>query len=420
MGPVDSIKRVMGFAADESEFSSDIEFVSYNAFSLSDSAAMFAKCQRKVDGILFTGRAVYDSVVLCNNIDIPYTFVPHNENGLYELLATHDLSKYEYASVDSLDYETVKTCLRSSPIKEFSVYPLKDFKTEKDYLQTHRDNVRQHKNAVVFTAFSPIVKQLTKDGTPVFRIYTTKESVKSKLNELVLQIRNKKMDNSKIAVQIISLQMGTQRVTRTNSMENFLAFENQLLPYLKLISGAMFSYGRNEYIIFSTKGLIKKSEAQIEFFKIIKSSHFKISSGIGMGTTATLAEFNANKAIEYSLKENTSSFYIMYENQIIDGPILESGFVSCTTSNTDAAIGKIALATGLSANCIQKISSLISASDKNSFASDELSDLMNLSKRSSRRILKQLVDGGYASVSGTKSNVGAGRPQNIVKIELGL
>lgn len=417
MGPADSIERVLKLAGPVDK---DVQLLPYHAFSLSDSSTLFSQCQREVDGILFTGRGVYDSVASTQHIDIPWTFVPHNETGLYELLATHDLSAYQCASVDYMDYDTVKVCMRSSPISEFFVSPRDGIKTEKEYAAIHRKVFSEHKGVVVLTAFSPIVRQMQAEGIPVIRIYTTSESIRNKLSDLILTIRNQQMDNSKIAVQIIALQVGTERMTKTSSMEDFLAFETRLVPYLKMIAGAVFNYGRNEYIVFSTKGLIKKTEAQIAFFNLMKSSHAKVFSGIGMGSTAMLAELNANRAMEYSLKESTNSFYIMYENQIIDGPILESRFISRPTANIDHQLDEIVRTTGVSAAYLQKLDGLMRANQKDSFTADEMAELLNISKRSARRILKQLVDHRYATVSGTKCNAGAGRPQNIIYIHLNL
>lgn len=417
MGPSDSIERVLTMAG---PLDKDVQLLPYNAFSLSDSSTLFSQCQREVDGILFTGRGVYDSVASTQHIDIPWTFVPHNETGLYELLATHDLTPYQYASVDYLDYNTVKSCLRSSPISEFFVTPRDAVKTEKDYAAIHRKIFAEKKNVVVLTAFSPVVRQMKAEGIPVMRIYTTGESIRSKLNDLIMMIRNQQMDDSKIAVQIIDLQIGNERMTKTSYMEDFLTFEMRLVPYLKLIAGAVFNYGRNEYIVFSTKGLIKKAEAQITFFNLVKSSRVKVYSGIGMGSTAVLAELNANRAMEYSLKEPGSNFYIMYENQIVDGPILESRFISRHVDNTSEKMNQLVQTTGISAAYIQKLDGLMRANQKDSFTADEMAELLNISKRSARRILKQLVDHEYATVSGTKSNAGAGRPQNIVVIHLDL
>ena len=59
---------------------------------------------------------------------------------------------------------------------------------------------------------------------------------------------------------------------------------------------------------------------------------------------------------------------------------------------------------------INKIKSIIKKKEKNSFTSSELSELLNITERSTNRIIKKIIESGYASVE-FENSPGAGRPR---------
>ncbi|MPM85483.1 hypothetical protein SDC9_132564 [bioreactor metagenome] len=83
----------------------------------------------------------------------------------------------------------------------------------------------------------------------------------------------------------------------------------------------------------------------------------------------------------------------------------------------DEKIKEISTNTNLSSAYISKIKSIINSKNKNTFNAEEFSNYLGISVRSSRRILNQLVDGGYAKIVGEGKKNNTGRPYNIYEIK---
>lgn len=410
LGPIDSIGRVVRCTQEEKL---DVELISLEAYGLEDSDEIWRAKRDTVDGVLCTGPSVFDHLHI-DDCPLPVTFVPHNEDELFHLMATHDFRKYSCISIDLLETDVVNRCISDLNVPGITM-PHKHGRTQEEYLNFHIKNVKENENTLVLTTFTPIFQFFRKQGIPVFRMYQAETTIKSKMRELEMTVRNYKLDCSKIAVQLICLGEDEERVTQASALEKRLNLEQHLLPYIRGLEGAFFSYGRNEYIIFSTKGLITKREALTQFYQILTTSPYPIFSGIGIGETASLAEINANRAIAHSLHRGVPALFSMDENNIISGPITPHGAVAFSVSDHKLE-AEIAEKSDIGLSTIKKLKSLIEVTQKNTFTAEELAQLLNLSKRSARRILKQLIDSGYAGVLTKEVSPGAGRPQNVVKI----
>lgn len=77
---------------------------------------------------------------------------------------------------------------------------------------------------------------------------------------------------------------------------------------------------------------------------------------------------------------------------------------------SDEKTDEISKVTGVSTAYINKIKSIIKKKEKNSFTSTELAEFLNISERSTNRIIKKIIENGYASVE-FENSPGAGRPR---------
>lgn len=415
IGPRDSLNNIMKIA---DEFEKDVQLIEYEGNTLKECIDATNNCKPEVDGILFSGRAIYDVVSRHCTLDICNSYIIHNETSILSILARENFKEHQFLSIDFLDKKIALEVLQSSKIENFEIIGADSLMNESNYINFHLKNFKQHQNVAVFTCFPLVVKELEKQGIPVYRLYATVFSIRNEINNLVGCIHNKNFDDAKISVQIINLQINNQRSTRTEALSKVLEFEQALIPYLQIIKGAIFNFSRNEYIIFSTKGLLTSDKAKNEFYNIITSTKFSVFSGIGIGATAAMAEINANKALDYSLKQTKPSFHILGENGILEGPILHKNILEHSPNTLCTDYSNISSKTGLSQQYLQKISNIIQIQKKDTFCANELAEYLEISNRSARRIIKQLFDGDCAIAIGKEYNLGSGRPQIIYKIKL--
>ncbi|MBF4692207.1 hypothetical protein [Fusibacter ferrireducens] len=413
IGPKDSIEKVINV---EKEYGG-IEFVYYEAHTLKDSIGVAEKCQEETDGILFTGCGIYDHVSQMISLYKPNKFTPHNETSLFTLILNEKNIEIQNCSIDIIEENIVRDIVAESNLKKCSVLPRNPKFTEEDYIKFHDENWNSGDFDAVFTCFSAIYDYYKKREIPVYRLYTTKFAIRNTISQLISDIKNKQIDDSKISVQVIKIYVSENyRRTKLDDLDKVLDFEKELITYLRTINGAIFNFSWNEFIIFTTKGSIKSLEAKSMFHKIITKSKFRICSGVGIGNNASEAEYNAFEALKYSEENKENCLFFMNEDQVVEGPILEPNNLSYSSNTMNTNLEEISKITELSTNFLQKISSVIKLYGKDCFTSAELANYLGIGERSGRRILKKLVDGGYGSIVASKNKPGAGRPTNIIKI----
>ncbi len=413
MGPTDSIEKVLNISKD---FLKDIEFIPLTAHTLQESRNLISNLNKEIDGLLFTGRSVYDSVKENIPRNLSFEFVPHNESSLFSLLMENPLKEVRNISIDVMENHIVEESLKHSKIKSFFLLSHKDGYSEENYMNFHEENLNSNKVDTIFTTFSPIYDYFKTKGIPVYRLYTTNFAIRNSLNRLINKIKSNIIDRSKIAVQLIKFHCNEEDLSKFELLNVLLKFQESLIPYLKTIQGSIFNNGWNEFILFSTKGAIDSTIAKNEFHKILKKEKYKIFSGIGLGVTAAEAELNASQALKYSKDYNESSFYFMYEDKSVEGPIGLSDCISVKNKITSKKIDSISNKTGLSHAYIDKINSIMSLYNISEFSSEEIAEYLGITSRSARRIIKKLIDGGCAKIVGKEGRGGSGRPQNIIKL----
>ena len=104
---------------------------------------------------------------------------------------------------------------------------------------------------------------------------------------------------------------------------------------------------------------------------------------------------------------NNSIFFS--DGSEVKGPLMEKREILYKNSS-DKKILEVSKNTGVSALYLEKIKSVIKKQDKNSFTSVELAEFLNISERSTNRIIKKIIESGYASVE-YENSFGAGRPR---------
>lgn len=418
IGPLDSINNILKI---KHEFVNDVSFNVYIAHTLKETREQIKVCQDESDGILFTGPAVFDCVINHIKLYKPHIFVPHNESSLYSFLLREKNLKMKNISIDVIEKNIAKESLKDTSIENFYILPHKTGDNEKTYISFHEKNIKENNVDTILTTFSPIYDYFKEKKFPVYRLYTTLFSIRNCINTLINEIKNKEIDFAKISIQIIKIDFEEKRVNKFSILEKSLEFQKKIIPYLQLIQGAIFHNNWNEFIIFSNKGFLMSNEAKIEFLKLLSKNNFSIISGIGVGKTASEAEINAYEALKFSTNQKKNCFFICDEDKNIIDPTSNIDFnIGISITDEQNKINDISQKIDLSIGYINKIKNIITLYKTNVFSSDIFANYLGISNKSARRILKKLMDGGYASIVGKELKYSAGRPQNMIKIDLDI
>ena len=390
---------------------------------IADAHEVFSLCQSENDGILFTGIGVLKSVLNSNaEVTKPYDYIPKRESSILQVLWEMKKKKNfpERVSVDVITDFFLEEAIDEFNIsfKKSYVLPYSVELSETEYEKFHEELYLKGETDAIITGFGSIYTSLKEKKYPVYWLHPTNMQIRERVEKLIDKIEANLLSAAGIAVQIIKLSNSETSLCQYETIKRKGLFELKLLDYVKEIQGSVFNFGRDEYIIFSTRGATENKENISFFINLIKKSKkygFDFFSGIGYGMTSYMGENAARKALANSVASQKSSLFIV-DGDKIKGPLGEDEQLSYSLKVSDRKILKISKLTGISASYITKIMSLSKKTGKKDFDSKELGNYLGITERSARRILKKFLDNGLGVISGKEAVKGVGRPKNIINL----
>lgn len=415
IGAPDSVKKVYSIL---SSAYSEINFVTRSTEKIDDMINFIQDIEENVDGFYLTGIGIYSASNEKTNIKKPVVYTKRGITGIVKSFwdfqkdnCGTSILKNMKIGIDVVDEKDFLETLEEFNIKIKSYYLQKyDYqKTEAEYLEEYLKKIKSGEINCVFTAFGYIYSALKEKNIPVYRVQATNSEIKKEFKNLLDRIKMSKAENSKISVEIIKI-LKSERISN-NILSDKLQFEKELLAYSQMVDGNIQTLGNDEYLILSNKGLLNAPENINTILSIIKNYSSKgliISIGIGEGNTMFLSEKNARIALKISMGNGNNSIFFS-DGSEVKGPLMEKREILYKNSS-DKKILEVSKNTGVSALYLEKIKSVIKKQDKNSFTSVELAEFLNISERSTNRIIKKIIESGYASVE-YENSFGAGRPR---------
>ncbi|MGL5057296.1 MAG: hypothetical protein ACRC6A_08045 [Fusobacteriaceae bacterium] len=377
--------------------------------------------EKECQGFIFTGIGVYTRINEQYPILKPYIYIPYLSGSitkaLWEMKIKYPQNKI--ISIDTIKKEHLDDVLEELNIQDleyhFIEYNFK--KTEESILSSHLALNHKYNNIVSIVGFSWVYHELIKQKKQCIRLYATNSDILDKIKELEHQLKVITEKEAKISVQILEI-IGKDKNERSyNSLEINSKVENLIIPYLREIKGAIYNSGYNQFIIFSTLGAIN-SDGNIYLLKKVldelNKNKIKISVGNGIGQTVLESEINARKALELSKRyENNCIFQI--NNGKVTGPILENINLQYTLYIDDLKLKEISDFTNISIIHLKKIKFVMLKENKIDFNSEELAHYLNITTRSTNRIIKKLVDNSLAKEKESTMCSGPGRPKKQIE-----
>lgn len=415
IGAPDSVDKIYSLL---SSAYSEIDFITRSTEKIDDMINFIQDIEENVDGFYLTGIGIYSASNEKTNIKKPVVYTKRGITGIVKSFwdfqkdnCGTSILKNMKIGIDVVDEKDFLETLEEFNIKIKSYYLQKyDYqKTEAEYLEEYLKKIKSGEINCVFTAFGYIYSALKEKNIPVYRVQATNSEIKKEFKNLLDRIKMSKAENSKISVEIIKI-LKSERISN-NILSDKLQFEKELLAYSQMVDGNIQTLGNDEYLILSNKGLLNAPENINTILSIIKNYSSKgliISIGIGEGNTMFLSEKNARIALKISMGNGNNSIFFS-DGSEVKGPLMEKREILYKNSS-DKKILEVSKNTGVSALYLEKIKSVIKKQDKNSFTSVELAEFLNISERSTNRIIKKIIESGYASVE-YENSFGAGRPR---------
>ncbi|WP_308552592.1 hypothetical protein [uncultured Peptoniphilus sp.] len=260
----------------------------------------------------------------------------------------------------------------------------------------------------VICQFSSIIPTLEEYGIPFIYPLPSEEHFIDTVDNLLYEIKLEKMKNNYPAIIRID----------TKSFSENKKIENVIKKYLANLV-VDFNYdNEKEFIDFIiTSGNLAKITNN--FKSSILSSVLKEETGLnipiayGIGRDFSNAVRNSEIAQKEVMHRN-ESFIVDCKNNLI-GP-LDSKYLIVVENDMDENVIRIAEESKLSTNTIQKLMALTESKNSRVVTSSLIASHFDTGSRNANRILQNLVQSGYATLTSEKSNNTKGRPIRIYEI----
>lgn len=404
----------------------EYEFIPYIAGVSDYCSTILNECEEISDGIIFTGLGFVNVTKNFKKLSKPYEFI--SRDGSCIMKAFWDIMnmrlKPEKISIDIVNRYLVEDICEEFDcfFKELYTFPYHSDIKETQVIEQHKHLWKTGKIDTVITSYGWIYNELKREGVPVVRLEITAPIIRNSIDKLICKIENHNIKRSQIAVQIVDVDV-KQDCNRYEyealRKRNFI--ESMIIDYLPIIQGTVSQNRENQYRIISTRGAIENNIAEEAFLKILKvtkKENIKLYGGVGFGHTAFDADFNARIALNKSKEAKVSSYFIVDDKKRITGPIGSEESLHYESLVTSDLVNKVAEETGLSSTYISKINYLTKNIDSEYIDSKKLAELLFITDRSARRILKKLFDSGYANLVTSSQTNSVGRPTKVYKINI--
>ncbi|MGF7057769.1 hypothetical protein [Brassicibacter mesophilus] len=422
VGYGDSVDKTLSVA---DKYYNDIDFVSYTVGEIESCEHILEKCEKEVNGVIFTGQGFNVEVKKYGKLTKPFLCIPREGSCLMKTLWN---IKDHYRNVKKISIDIMEEPLVHDIFEEFGidfekvfVFPFDEDEKESRYKEWHENLFKRGKIDLAMTSFGSIYGDFVQRRLPVARVEITTPVIKNSIDTLIQLIETKKLGEAQIGIQLIELNLSNEKANHYISLKKKNLLESKLIEYLPLVQGSLVRSVGSEYIIFSTRGALENENAQNYFLKLMKDlskEKLIIFSGTGYGTTAFHGDNNARTALQKAKENKESSYYIVYEDESIKGPIGEIEGYSYNLMIKDKNLNRIAEEVGISPTYLSKIIAHMDISQKEVFEAKSLSEFLGISDRSARRILKKFLDSGYGEKVTSVQYNDVGRPTQFIKIKI--
>ncbi|HEY0827528.1 MAG TPA: hypothetical protein VGE40_05500 [Bacilli bacterium] len=419
VGPQEMVSRIVKVSKQFPSFEPVLRY-SGNEIETPDLAD---EIKHEVDVLLLCGPLPYRKVLEKVESMIPVHYVRYNETGLYK--AVYNIQKKlkgTTITIDTLSPAMVKSFLEEINEKDLQMisYDGGNNPTREHLLAFHAEYYSKGLSVGALTGIHSISVDLNGRSIPNEWVVPTKQDIVVALERALLSTEARKNKESQIVVGLINVDGFGKIVDRHGSEHEIqklkLNIHRILLDYADSLRGHLTHLGGDEYLFFTTRGIFEQETAGYKRVplasEIYRTYQLTLSIGIGFGRTAIEAGSNARAALRKSKEAGGNSCFIVREDGGILGPL----------EMADAHAGGLALIhpgwiritekANMTSSYLSKLLVSYARSGKKAYNVQELALLLDVTVRSTHRLLLEWSDAGLVRTSGMEK-MPKGRPRQV-------
>jgi hypothetical protein len=365
------------------------------------------------DAVLFSGALPYFfSEQACRTLSVPVLYLEQDETALVTSLLYilhHHQIEPDRVSIDLMDLSFIDHVASDLHLKNPPLYVM-DYKERlphnfniNEYTDFHRQLFQDGKTELALTSIHAVYDRLVELQIPCMRMIDPANSLIRAIDEAHSQSLLSKRKAATIAAARLSVQEWEGK-------------HEHLHELASLMKGTL---QKNEddasFTIYSNRGSIEHFLKNTDFPSLFQLEH-PVLAGFGYGHTAAQAEANAQTALSFARKVDTDGCaFILNEEKELSGPYPDKNQKQ-HLKNDHPEMLSLAKQLKLSPSNLSKIVQFYKSRSSRDFTAAELSDYLHITRRSTERILKKLVDNGSAKIIGEEMTYAQGRPRAVYEL----
>ncbi|TDD19073.1 hypothetical protein E1218_24740 [Kribbella turkmenica] len=402
-----------------------VKFLNGGYDDQSEAEERYLKLRDRIDAAVFPGPWVFDLATAGHWLTVPSTHLPLTGAALYAALLRASLSiddvDLSRVSIDSLSAADVEEAYSEIGLDTTDVYdiPYEGPESVAGFAAFHREKWQRDHTTLALTTILSVERELRTQGIPVLRIAPTRSSVRDALETAVLLGQGTRMGAHQLAMIAVQLiPTGTSRAESGDYWQQELAVltHQKLLSEARHVGATVARRSDTLFLVTTTHGALTRLTEQFTVAPFLGALSAQlgvpVAVGAGAGQTARAAEANALMAVEDSVdREGKVGVYL-------DGTTVRTELPPGRTQVLPAAADLISPVGRRAYEIVTSIAAAASPESGQQVVVDveSVADIMQVTPRTGRRMLKELVEAGLAWPLPPARSTGGGRPRQQFRL----
>jgi hypothetical protein len=369
------------------------------------------------DVVFFSGALpYYFSKTERERLPVPTLYLAQDELTISSSLLSaiyHKQITLERISIDLIDSSIVTNVLASVDIEtspkhviDYGAMLITDTFDLLKIISFHHSLWKERKIDLAITSIHAVYNQLVLLGIPAMRMADPKTALIRRLQEAKSLALYTKSQSAQVAVGYLS----SSKLQEKENQKFIQAFVHAIHASVQQLSPSSYSF-------YSTRGDIEGligQERLLQYF----SDFTDLSIGFGYGSTIMEADQNALAALSFAEKDlKETCMYILTNDKKLLGPYPQERKQQ-RLKNDHPQLLEIAQKAKISPANLSKLIQFGKERQSHHFTAADLSDFLQVTRRTTERIIKKLANHGYIRTIGEEMTYQQGRPRAVYILNL--
>ncbi|WNQ10373.1 hypothetical protein MJA45_22540 [Paenibacillus aurantius] len=287
----------------------------------------------------------------------------------------------------------------------------------------HAEACRSGGAHAALTTEPEVARALREQGVPHEWVVPTDSNIVVALERALLSTETRRSKEAQIVVGMVNVDDFSKQIRLRSSEHDIQRFKldihRMLIDYAESLEGYLTHVGGDEYLFFTTRGIFERETGGYKTIPLArevgKALGLSLSMGIGFGRSANEAGTHARTALRKAKEAGGSSCFIVREDRTLIGPLEMADPLNHDLSVTDGALLKAAEEAGMTSAYLSRLMASVARTGKLEYEVQELAAVLDITVRSTHRLLTQWIDHGLVEVSGYVK-VPKGRPKQTFRL----